>query len=197
MHANIDCSKHSLLDRVSVDDPFAVRRLAKALQEGTGEVRGARAPCVVLCIGSDRSTGDALGPLVGSRLRGRCLEERVFGTLERPVHAANLQETLVVLRGRWDHPFLLAVDASLGQPNQVGTISIGRGPLKPGAGVSKELPLVGQMFVTGTVNIGGFMEYAVLQNTRLSLVMKMAEIISAALLLASPALDGLTRRQRA
>jgi hypothetical protein len=31
----------------------------------------------------------------------------------------------------------------------------------------------------GIVNVGGFMEYMILQNTRLSLVMKMAEIISA------------------
>ena len=35
------------------------------------------------------------------------------------------------------------------------------------------------MHVMGIVNISGFMEYMILQNTRLSLVMKMADIISA------------------
>ncbi len=34
------------------------------------------------------------------------------------------------------------------------------------------------MHLTGLVNIGGYMEYFVLQSTRLSLVMKMSDIIS-------------------
>ncbi|MDQ0659408.1 putative sporulation protein YyaC [Paenibacillus sp. W2I17] len=55
------------------------------------------------------------------------------------------------------------------------------GPLKPGAGVNKELPPVGDIHLTGIVNVGGFMEYFVLQNTRLSLVMRMSEIISSSL----------------
>ncbi|MEW6230356.1 MAG: DUF1256 domain-containing protein, partial [Bacillota bacterium] len=35
--------------------------------------------------------------------------------------------------------------------------------------------------VTGIVNVGGYMEYLVLQNTRLCLVMRMAEVIATAL----------------
>ncbi|MFP3381143.1 DUF1256 domain-containing protein, partial [Bacillus sp. SIMBA_069] len=52
------------------------------------------------------------------------------------------------------------------------------GALKPGAGVGKELPPIGDASITGVVNVGGFMEYFVLQNTRLSLVMKMATQIA-------------------
>jgi putative sporulation protein YyaC len=37
----------------------------------------------------------------------------------------------------------------------------------------------------GNVNIGGFMEYLVLQNTRLSIVMKLAETITSAIQLAT------------
>ena len=45
-----------------------------------------------LCIGTDRSTGDSLGPLVGHKLRARKLRRAaVIGTLERPVHAMNLE----------------------------------------------------------------------------------------------------------
>ena len=60
---------------------------------------GARIPDnaspVILCIGSDRLTGDCLGPITGSRLQ-RILGERVsvLGTLEDPVHALNLKETI-------------------------------------------------------------------------------------------------------
>lgn len=34
------------------------------------------------------------------------------------------------------------------------------------------------MHIVGIVNISGFMEYIILQNTRLSLVMRMADTIS-------------------
>ena len=45
-----------------------------------------------LCIGTDRSTGDSLGPLVGHKLRRRSLRgAAVIGTLDKPVHAMNLE----------------------------------------------------------------------------------------------------------
>jgi hypothetical protein len=49
---------------------------------------------VILCIGTDRATGDCLGPLVGNHLKTNLPNICVFGTLEHPVHALNLEETL-------------------------------------------------------------------------------------------------------
>ena len=66
----------------------------------------------------------------------------------------------------------------MGSLNRIGYININKGPLKPGLGVNKDLPPIGDMSITGIVNVGGMMEYMVLQNTRLSLVMNMAEIIT-------------------
>ena len=137
---------------------------------------------VIVCIGTDRSTGDALGPLVGSQLKLFGLDSfSVFGTLEEPVHALNLQETLNYINSNYPSSGVIAIDASLGQLKSVGTIQVLDGPLKPGAGVKKELPEVGHFHITGIVNVGGFMEYFVLQNTRLSLVMRMSEVIAKAL----------------
>jgi len=59
-------------------------------------------------------------------------------------------------------------------------------PLQPGSGVNKQLPEVGDLHMIGIVNVGGFMEYFVLQNTRLNLVVNMARVISAALMGAAP-----------
>lgn len=169
--------------RVRMSDPAAAGRLAAAV---TGWLQGlGREHIVVVCIGTDRSTGDALGPLVGTLLArstaGRGTPATVLGTLDHPVHAGNLQETLVELEKQGAGSTVIAVDACLGRRENVGSISAGRGPLQPGAGVHKALPLVGDLFVTGTVNVGGFMEYFVLQNTRLSIVMRMAEVIAAGL----------------
>ncbi|EIT86116.1 putative sporulation protein YyaC [Fictibacillus macauensis ZFHKF-1] len=143
----------------------------------------ARKPAiVVICIGTDRSTGDALGPLVGTKLKANtAFPYPVYGTLDEPVHAVNLVEKLKMVEKKHPHAFVIGIDACLGKLNHVGMVSVGDGPVKPGAGVNKELPPVGDMHLTGIVNVSGFMEYFVLQNTRLSIVMKMAELIAQSL----------------
>ncbi|MGQ0516510.1 spore protease YyaC, partial [Bacillus sp. D-CC] len=60
----------------------------------------------------------------------------------------------------------------------IGSITTGMGPSKPGAAMNKKLPAVGDLHIHGIVNLNGFMEFFVLQNTRLSLVMKMADVIA-------------------
>lgn len=167
-------------DRVHAEDPCARQILSLGLLRFL--VDCGYAPdreIVVLCIGTDRSTGDALGPLTGSKLTTRTGRSfAVYGTLDQPVHAANLAENLEFIMQQHRNPFVIAIDACLGKTDHVGCISIKSGPLRPGTGVNKNLPPVGQVHVIGVVNVGGFMEYLVLQNTRLALVMKMAEIIA-------------------
>jgi putative sporulation protein YyaC len=141
---------------------------------------------VIFCIGTDRSTGDALGPLVGSRLQKLYPQNvHIYGTIDEPVHAVNLQESIQHVETNHPNALVIAIDACLGQFSSVGKITVAHGPLKPGAGVKKELPEVGTFHITGIVNIGGFMEYFVLQNTRLSIVMKMADTIAHSLFLST------------
>ncbi|ANE46036.1 sporulation protein [Paenibacillus swuensis] len=164
--------------KVSYTEPNVLGILTEQLKQLLSGVRPGQ-ELVVVCVGTDRSTGDSLGPLVGTNLsRSEGKPFSVYGTLEDPVHAMNLNEILQVIQDRYNNPFVIAVDACLGQLASVGCIQLGHGPVKPGAGVNKELPPVGNIHITGIVNVGGFMEYFVLQNTRLSLVMKMADIIS-------------------
>ena len=49
---------------------------------------------IVLCIGSDRVTGDCLGPIVGQMLTERKANAYVYGTLDRPVTALNLKDAI-------------------------------------------------------------------------------------------------------
>jgi len=108
-------------------------------------------------------------------------EAIILGTIDQPVHAVNLEEALLNLGTLTPEPFIVAIDACLGRSESVGYISLKEGPLQPGTGVNKTLPPVGDLHIVGIVNVGGFMEYLVLQNTRLSLVMRMAEIIAGGL----------------
>jgi putative sporulation protein YyaC len=136
-------------------------------------------PIVFVCIGTDRSTGDSLGPLVGTLLEERNPQSvYIYGTLDDPIHAVNLEEKLKEVNEKHFHPFIIGIDACLGRFKSVGFIEIGNGPVKPGAGVNKELPAVGHIHITGIVNVSGFMEFFVLQNTRLNLVLRMAKTIA-------------------
>ena len=139
---------------------------------------------IFLCIGTDRATGDCLGPLVGSELLKRIKHYRgtyVFGDLDQPIHAKNLDRTINRIYAFYEKPFIVAIDSSLGSIKRVGHINIKNGPIKPGAGVNKNLRNVGDISITGVVNIGGMLETSIIQSTRLSLVMSMANNISRAI----------------
>lgn len=134
---------------------------------------------VVLCIGTDRVTGDSLGPLVGYKLSKSPLRKiAVYGTLENPIHALNLDETLKEIYAVHKDPFLIAIDASLGTVKHLGFITLGKGTLNPGSGVKKDLIPVGDLFITGIVNISGLLDHLLLQTTRLATVMDLADCIS-------------------
>ena len=136
-------------------------------------------PIILICIRTDRSTGDALGPLVGTKLEQVGIKNfQVFGTLDDPVHALNLEEKIQNIQKDNPTSFIIAVDACLGKSQSIGSITTGMGPSKPGAAMNKKLPAVGDLHIHGIVNLNGFMEFFVLQNTRLSLVMKMADVIA-------------------
>lgn len=60
-------------------------------------------------------------------------------------------------------------------------MDIGLGSLQPGAAVKKKISSIGNLYIKGYVNVGGFLEYTVLQCTRLSDVMSMAQIITKAI----------------
>lgn len=134
---------------------------------------------VILCIGTDRSTGDSLGPIVGYKLAKKCSVSgiHVYGTLKAPVHATNLEYTLASIRRLHNEPYIIAVDASLGSRNHVGFVTLGNGPLRPGLGVNKRLPDVGDMHITGIVNVSGSKDPTLLQTTRLNVVMQLADVI--------------------
>lgn len=170
--------------RVHIEDKNAIillqrliyKQMLKLNYTGTGN------NIIILCVGTDRSTGDSLGPLTGSYLKKyKHLPIQTIGDIDNPVHASNLDKTIKKIQKNYSSPFIIAVDAGLGKKSSVGYIDVKKGPLKPGTGVNKDLTEIGDMHITGLVNVGGYMEYLVLQSTRLSIVIKMAEVIAGGL----------------
>lgn len=141
---------------------------------------------IFCCIGTDRSTGDALGPLVGENLHNHhSFPYKVVGTLQQPLHALNLQENIDDIQQNNPSAFVVAIDACLGHNAKIGDIVLHNGPLFPGKAVKKELPPIGDLSIKGIVNVAGFMEMLVLSNTRLHVTYEMSQRIARALILAA------------
>ncbi len=161
-------------------------KFCQALQKKLNYIDHER-PLVFLCIGSDRATGDSLGPLVGQRLSKIFLFNKkavVYGTLHQTVHAGNLVKTLTEIYNRFENPYIIAIDASLGIPEHIGYVTLGDGSLHPGIGVSHELPETGDIHITGIVNHSTRNNHFTLQTTKLFTVMELAGFISDGILTA-------------
>jgi len=165
-----------ILDSMSKECTFKLRDI---ISQYIYPIVNSSRPIVILCIGTDRSTGDSLGPLVGNKLNFLIRNKvHIYGNLECPVHAKNLCETIDEINFTYTNPYIIAIDACLGSLQNVGKIIVEEKPLSPGAAMNKDLPKVGDLSITGVVNVAGAFEFMVLQNTRLFTVMMLADAIS-------------------
>lgn len=135
-----------------------------------------------VCIGTDRSTGDCFGPLVGTLLREQGWEH-VIGTMEQPCDAYAVEQAVLMAENR---AVVIAIDACLGKPQSVGTFLAMAGPLQPGAATGRRLPPVGHYSIAGVVNALSHKPYITIQTTSLYHVMRMAEQLAAAIAQAWP-----------
>lgn len=137
------------------------------------------------CVGTDRATGDSIAPFVGTFLKEKGYTN-VMGTLEDPVHAQNIEEKIKEIPEGFT---ILAIDASIGRINNIGKFLLKSGSLKAGAGVGKDLPMVGDYHIQAVVSTGSgnnSFNFMMLANTRMSLIYDMANKLTAAIESAYP-----------
>lgn len=106
-------------------------------------------PLIFLCIGSPTVPGDRLGPLTGS-LISAASPFTVYGTLEHPVHALNLDSVYQEILQKFPDAIIIAIDAAIGKSRQCGLLAVRHSPLKPGLGLGKQLSCVGNIHIVGT-----------------------------------------------
>lgn len=138
---------------------------------------------VVLCIGSDLSVGDSLGPVTGTKLKERLrgLNCFVYGTLSKPITAHEVKYMNDFIRLTHPDSPIIAVDAAVGTAGDIGLIKISKHGIKPGSGANKRLARVGDTSIMGIIAEKSVFNYALMSATRLNVVYRMAEIISDAL----------------
>ena len=164
-----NCNEHDAVEKISENIYKRISQLNKI---------------VILCIGTDRSTGDSLGPLVGTQLSASSIynDVEIYGTLENPVHAKNLEKTISDIKYLYPDHFIIAIDACLGSLSRVESIVIDNGTISPGEALGKGLPSVGDMSIVGVVNVSGGFEFMTTQSTRFNTVNNLAKVISESLI---------------
>ncbi|WP_409342704.1 spore protease YyaC [Paenibacillus sp. MBLB4367] len=126
-----------------------------------------------VCIGTDRSSGDSLGPLTGTLLT-EAGYANVIGTLAEPCDADRLPKLLQRVPAG---AVVLAVDACVGRPEAVGYYRLAREPIEPGRSMGRPLPSVGDWSIAAIVCENKGNPAFVLQRTPLNRVLMMARHI--------------------
>ena len=137
-------------------------------------------PPVIVCIGSDLSVGDSLGPVTGTKLKEKLkgLNVYVYGCLAKPITAHEVRYTNQFIKNTHPNSTVIAVDAAVGTAGDIGLIKLAKRGLKPGSGANKRLAKVGDVSVMGIVAEKSLFNYSLFSATRLNIVYKMAEIIA-------------------
>lgn len=138
------------------------------------------APPVILCIGSDLSVGDSLGPVTGTKLKEKLKGSNIYiyGTLSKPITAHEVKYMNDFLKCTHPQSPIIAIDAAVGLAGDIGLIRLTKKGIKPGSGANKKLGRVGDVSIMGIIAEKSVFNYSLFSATRLNVVYKMAEIIS-------------------
>ena len=136
---------------------------------------------IIVCIGTDATIGDSLGPICGTMLEGRMKEEFIYGTLQKTVTAKEIKTIKTFIAKV--HPFskVLVIDAAVGNATDIGYIKISDAPIKPGLGANKDLPEIGDISIISIIGEKSHGNYAFMNMTRLSPVYHIAKLIADAI----------------
>lgn len=165
---------------INMKESWAQFRLSNSLLKMVENIEKPYENIAVVCIGTDRSTGDSYGPLIGHMLSKYTMYDfDLYGTLSEPVHALTLEKTIKQINE--ENTLVIAIDSSVGYSSFVGQVGLKYGAIKPGSGVGKSLPAIGDIAISGIVAISGFAPLVMLQSAPLGMVYQMAEKTSHAI----------------
>lgn len=127
-----------------------------------------------LCVGSDKITGDCYGPLVGQKLKEGFKDTfkniHVYGTLDEPISAINLEQAVNKIYKTYQNPCIIAIDSALGAQDNIGEILVTDKKMQCGKGTNKKLISIGDISIKGIVakdyKIPKY-NFSSLQNTRI------------------------------
>ena len=133
---------------------------------------------IIVCVGSDLILGDSLGPLVGTMLKQKNIKTYIYGNLNFPITAKEVEYAKTYIKQMHKNSFIIAIDAAVGEEDDIGLIKVNNKGLKPGLGAGKNLGVLGDASIIGIVSVKSTKNYNLFNLTRLNLVYRLAEKIS-------------------
>lgn len=106
---------------------------------------------VFVCIGTPRIAGDSLGPIVGDMLREKGVKAYVYGTHRRPITALNLHGYRKMLKTYHSRDLIIAIDATMGNLEDVGKLKVAEGGLRPAGAFRKNSGKLGDIGIMAIV----------------------------------------------
>ena len=107
---------------------------------------------VIVCIGTPKVCGDSLGPIVGDLLVDTySVDGYVYGKTSSPVTGINCESYYKHVRTHHRNSIIIAVDACLGQAQDVGKIKYSLDGLRAGSALSKNISKFGDVSLLGIV----------------------------------------------
>ena len=139
---------------------------------------------IFLCVGTDRVTGDAFGPLVGYKLENLFKGNdniEIIGTLEKTICMQNISYILNSINKTNENNFFIAIDAAVSNKSSLGRIIVSQNKMNIGKSIGRRNIYVGDLSIKGVVsrNLNNPQKnFRLLQNTSLNLIMNMADLVS-------------------
>ncbi|MGN0818901.1 MAG: spore protease YyaC [Christensenellaceae bacterium] len=159
--------------KIYKSDCAATKKLCFALKEMNFEY----AP-VILCIGSDTTISDSLGPIVGSKLQEKALPCFIYGTLSKPITAKEIESVRRFVASAHPYSPVLVIDAAVTESSEKGYIKFLSDGIKPGLGINKDLPKLGDCSIIAIVCEKKTFLKNISTATRLGEVYRLADTIS-------------------
>ena len=133
---------------------------------------------VIICVGTDATIGDALGPMIGTKLKEANIDAYVYGSLSTPITAKEILSVKDFVKAAHPLSKTLVIDAAVGEDGDVGIVKISGEGIRPGLGADKNLPKMGDGSIIGIVSPRSKGHNYFMNYTRLAPIYKMAEIIA-------------------
>lgn len=107
---------------------------------------------ILVAIGTDKVVFDCLSALTHTRLKedGNIKNIKLYGDMDNPIHALNLDRIIPKIIEENEDAFVIGFDSALSSgDSKFGDVLFRHKPIKPGAGVGKDLLKVGDYSIIG------------------------------------------------
>lgn len=140
---------------------------------------------ILVCIGTDKMTGDLFGPLVGNKIKDlnneKYLKMIVYGDLENQVIFSNANQVINKIKYKYEKPCIIAIDSALSKKENIGKIIVKKGGVSYGHALKKKSNEIGDVTVKAIVGINYnhvYKNFKSLENVPLNLIVKLANIVA-------------------